>query len=246
MIRVKAVVKWCEPKRRCPAEMVAQLLPFDVELSNDTLCTGEWWNGRRAISMAASYDGVTHCLILEDDLLLCADFCDAVLGAIETRPTSIIQLFCGSHVKFPNALDGASQKARELGLTWVDQDRDMFGLGIVLPIDFAKHYLEWEQKNVTNDSGTDHKIHLWALCNKQRIAVTVPSLVDHDPSFDSTLGSDHNSLRRAFQFAGDNPPSYWTEDGYQDHSGDVRPKLAGYRASFQYNAPALKEWHLAD
>lgn len=187
--------------------LIASLAPLPVELSLHSSNPPNPWAGyklalERAIEHPTQY---THLLVLQDDVIVCADFPLAVTAAIEERPEQVLSLWVG-------ALSGRTRKD-----FWIAQGRkerwsplyfrDIVNcVGLVWPRPLAEEFLEWTSdhrlpgdcRQVQSD---DAIIGAWARRTHQRVWATVPSLIEHPDEVESTIGRPRGGKdRRAISY----------------------------------------------
>jgi hypothetical protein len=147
----------------------------------------------------------THLLVLQDDVIVCADFPLAVTAAIEERPEQVLSLWVG-------ALPGRTRKD-----FWIAQGkrerwsrvyfRDICHVvGLVWPRPLAEDFLEWTSdhrlpgdcRQVQSD---DAIVGAWMRRTHQTVWACVPSLVEHNDDVESTIGRPRGDKgRRAIAF----------------------------------------------
>lgn len=248
--RILALIKWCSAKRPRPVELIDGLRAFNVELVDDTAGAGEWSTGARAL-IAGEQSDADHVLIVEDDVILCRHFVDMLPQALETRPSSVVQLFT------PKSFDtqpGPSRIriAEGNGITWLDQNVDCAGPALVFPRAWIGPFLRWQNANINDRSipkATDNLVRIWHHVTGEKIATAVTSLVEHDPGMVSILpdfAGQSNAMRQAYSFAGDRKIIFGNDGMTIDFTRDVRAYLGLERRLFFSNAPILKEYHLDD
>jgi hypothetical protein len=151
-----------------------------------------------------------HVLVLQDDVIVCADFPSAVTAAIEERPDSVLSLWVGG-------LSGRTRKD-----FWAAQGRkerwspiyfrDIHHVvALVWPRELGLAFLEWSSssrlpgdcRQVQSD---DAIVGAWARRTKRQFWATVPCLVEHNDDPDvvpSTIGRPQGDKgRQAIAFIG--------------------------------------------
>lgn len=122
----------------------------------------------------------THCVLLNDDLILCNDFIPTLLKVIEARPTHVINLY--------NAHKSAQLCGRN-GYSWITSVDGLIGNAYVLPTQHLRAFMWWRESALVDGAveelSEDQLINLWAMEQAALIWHTVPALVDHDISMPS-------------------------------------------------------------
>ena len=116
-------------------------------------------------------NGVTHRLVLQDDLLLCNGFYDYVVRIASKHPNEIINLY-NSRIQFEDRkLDTPYIRINGYGI---------YGQAIMMRVDYIKKMFEQIDsvlgKNYPHD---DCAIGVFAGLNKIDVISTIPSLVQH-------------------------------------------------------------------
>lgn len=170
------------PKRKAQAEQLKSLLlssPFkDVSVSYDGVNAGshqeEWDNGKRSL-LAGVGKGDWH-LVVQDDAILCPNFYENVVGAIDKVPSkSLISLYTGTARPLGKRVKTAVDKAYHA--TWLQYWLLLWGVGIALPSTHIEPLLEFVDDR---EEPYDTRIGIFYQRNRLPIYYTMPSLVDHD------------------------------------------------------------------
>lgn len=198
------------PKRRASAEALALQLkkyPFmDVSISFDGTDEfshqSEWDNGKRALLKGINR-GDWH-IVVQDDAILCPDFYNNLVGAINAVPSkSIISLYTGTARPMAKRVQAAVDKAQYC--SWIQFWMLLWGVGIAIPSDHIEPMLEFVEDPVYADAQYDNKIGYFYNRNRLPVWYTMPSLVDHDDDMDTLLGGHgrhlNNEKRVAHKFA---------------------------------------------
>jgi GR25 family glycosyltransferase involved in LPS biosynthesis len=177
--------------------------------------------------------GASHILVCEDDVILCDDFCNVLAKALSTRSAHIVELFASGGGPF-DPLFAASEKpvpGQFFPNSWIDQDVHCCGPAMLMPREFVIEYCAWQAANISLHCQhiDDLFIRLWARCTKRKIALTAPSLVQHDHTMLSTCGNQPNKEAQAYRFAGaDAGKILWTSTGLDWPSTDIRPNTVNF------------------
>lgn len=139
----------------------------------------------------------THVLVLQDDTQVCRNFAAAVdrIAASNAVPVS---LFLAHDPRAVGRDLLMSAKERKPYFTY-RVSKFVPAVAMLWPIEKAREFLEWTQSGVrlpgpslpdkTIDVRSDDAvIGEWHRRTQQHILCTSPSLVEHDPSVESTIG----------------------------------------------------------
>lgn len=130
-------------------------------------------------------DGVTHRVVLQDDLELCNDFIATINKIINVNPEFIFTLFC-PRVRYSHAVDDSPYVIIKGWNTW--------GQGIVMPVSYVKPMFEFADRELGADFPYDDGIYAWwAKRERIWIATTIPSTIQHLCPSDSTLGYNNKN-----------------------------------------------------
>jgi len=135
---------------------------------------------------APAEEGVTHRVVLQDDLLLCDDFIGIMNRIVNTNPEFIFSLYC-SRLKFQMALPDSPYI--------IIKGRQAWGQGMLMPLSHVKPMFEFADRELGRDFPYDDGIYAWyAVENGLEIMSTIPSTIQHLCPTDSTLG--YNNSRK--------------------------------------------------
>lgn len=130
-------------------------------------------------------EGVTHRLVLQDDVLLCDDFLEIMNKIANVHPEMIFTLFC-PRVRFEDALPDSPYVIIKGWNTW--------GPGNMMPVSYIKPMFEFVDAELGSDFPFDDGIYSWwAKREKVYIATTIPSTVQHLCPTESTLGYNNKN-----------------------------------------------------
>lgn len=125
-------------------------------------------------------DGVTHRLVLQDDLLLCNDFVSIINRIVNVQPDFIFSLYC-SRV----SLEERSPKTPYMIIKGVNA----WGQGMLMPVQHIKPMFEFADRELGKDFPYDDGIYIWYAREVGiPIATTIPSTIQHLCPTESTLG----------------------------------------------------------
>lgn len=189
------------PKRKEAAEALADRLkqyPFkNVNISfagaDDSSHEAEWDNGRRALEHGIG-QGEWH-VVIQDDAILCPNFYDNLVGAINAVPTkSLISLYTGTSRPMAKRIKVAVDKAQYAN--WLQFWMLLWGVGIVIPSDHIAPMLEFVDEPKYAQSQYDNRIGYFYNRNRLPVYYTMPSLVDHDDEVPSLLGGHGKDINK--------------------------------------------------
>jgi len=160
------------------AERGLTIAPLFVHL--DVEGHGPWWNFRACVKHAIDMQA-RYVLVLQDDVVFCADLPVAALEAASVHPYDPTALFA-----LPRSV---MHEARKKNVRWV-RTRGLTGnVGMVLPIPLATQLLDWvdahEDTEIAhkkgNEWGKHDDVRLGAFLREIRgyYYVAFPNLVDH-------------------------------------------------------------------
>ena len=133
-----------------------------------------------------------HIAVLQDDTIVCQNFIPALDLIAAANPDAPVVLFCGG---LPRRTAHTVRVA--LGrASYVDLSPNEFlpVVAVLWPVRLAAAFLEWTVANQKRMPGTafarsDDAIGgRWVRFTRQRVRVTVPSLVQHPDDVASTIG----------------------------------------------------------
>ena len=169
------------------------------------------WRGYKLCLERLASDTAEYGVILQDDTVLCKNFGPATLRVAKANGDTPVVLFLGA-LPIPTA--SAAKQAAKRGEHYVDLKwRDFCpAVGMLWPRTKAIEFLAWAEttkRGPSNPRSDDAHIGYWVEETRQRVRVTVPSLVQH-PDYDSIVhpkraksGKDRG--RVALMFCEDDP-----------------------------------------
>lgn len=139
-------------------------------------------------------DGVTHRLVLQDDVLLCDNFLETMNRIVNTHPEFIFTLFC-PRLRFDDALPNSPYIIIKGCNTW--------GPGNMMPVSYIKPIFDFVDAELGHDFPFDDGIYSWwAQREKIYIASTIPGTVQHLCPTESTLGyNNKNKITKVWKGA---------------------------------------------
>lgn len=147
-----------------------------VETFYDTDYQGCWFSWTRAWATHRQWTGVTHQVVLQDDLLLCADL-PATMHALATaRPDDMISGF----LPRKSVSDAVAR-----GVPWVRTRRFLWAQCVMMPVDLGDACVQWVAENeggaASSDWGNSGDMRLagWLKAMSRPVFVAVPHPVEH-------------------------------------------------------------------
>lgn len=158
----------------------------------------EWDTGYRSIASGAG-KGDWH-LVLQDDALLTPNFYENVEGAISAIPERVMfSLYVGTVKPMRDEITMAVSKA--YFATWLKHYMLFWGVGVAIPTDQIEPLLEFVSDQQFAETLYDTRIGMFYQRNRLPVYYTMPSLVDHDDSAGSIIGTDAKEPRVAHRLA---------------------------------------------
>lgn len=149
---------------------------------------GTHWRSWAAGMVAA---GATHHMVMEDDLLLCADFLAGVKEVLRHAPHGPVSLYANRAV---------IDVCRERDVHWARIEDGMWGQCLILPSEQVTEFIRWDREHLRpHVFAYDSRLTMWGLATKKPVWCTAPSLVEHAGASVSTIGySNRNRVARWF------------------------------------------------
>ena len=163
-------------ERRQHVEKITGLLDVPIEVVWDTDRKGPWWCWREA--WLRRNPEATHHVVLQDDILPCADLCATLEAIVESRPNDVISGF------LPRK---SVEKAHESNLHWVLCRRFLWGQCLMMPRTLGDEAIRWIDANegsalAEKDNWSHHddvRLASFFRGHKLGVYVTVPNIVEH-------------------------------------------------------------------
>ena len=125
-------------------------------------------------------NGITHRVVLQDDLELCNDFISIMNKIVNVHPEFIFSLYC-SRMRHEYALPDSPYI--------IIKGRNAWGQGMMMPVSYIRPMFDFADSELGSDFPYDDGIYAWwAEKEKIEIATTIPSTIQHLCPSNSTLG----------------------------------------------------------
>jgi hypothetical protein len=135
--------------------------------------------------------GASHCLVLQDDVLIAPNFWPALRAMLEVVPGEVV----GLEVVHP-----AAGALAQDGHKWFTTSEGLVGPGYVLPRELLEEFLRWRSSKLKPGAieaiTEDTLLCCWLLATGRKCWHPLPTLIDHDTSIASTYGNDGHANRR--------------------------------------------------
>ncbi len=154
-----------------------------------------WANARRV--WADAHEGATHRLLLQDDIVLCGDFLEAVRKAINAcARDGVLGLF---------TIRKAVEEAVKDGRQWVAAADGAWGQAICLPAKLLPSFLNFADR-FCHKSQDDQRLMAYLHVTNRLVFTPVPTLIDHRDE-GSLMGNSYPGGRRVSKnFVGEGVP----------------------------------------
>ena len=174
------------------ADMVNEL--GNVEIITAIKGDGVWGTARRAWAGGSLTD--THRVVLQDDVILCGKFREAVAATIEALPGGILNYYTQDTY--------AVEAAANIGNSWF-VSLMISGPAACMPRPVAQDFVAWAdrhewQLNKLAETSDDARIIAYCKLNQCPVFVSVPSLVEH--AGQESLWKNREQIRQAAWWAG--------------------------------------------
>lgn len=173
------------PQRRSHVESVAERIRRQasgderfagVDVFYDVDRRGCWHGWSSAWAAHRQWPGVTHHVVLQDDILVCDDFPQTMLALASARSDDWVSGF------LPRK---SVTQAVEQGCSWVRTTRFLWAQCVMAPVEQGDACLAWVSQHEQSQAASDWKIHddvriaAWLKTNKRPMFVAVPHPVQH-------------------------------------------------------------------
>lgn len=175
------------------AELLPPLLELLAPLPTEVICDDgppppNPWRGYQLC--LSGLPKCSHVLVLQDDAIPCVNFNAAILEIAKANPTTPVVLFLGGLPKVTgnNALK-ALKRGQHYSPVWI---RDFVPVVALLwPKEKAEAFMAWSKTHKLPGAvprSDDAVVGRWMIRERQRILVTIPSLVQHPDNVPSLIG----------------------------------------------------------
>lgn len=159
-----------------------------------------WQNARNAWLHPPK--GVTHHLLMEDDVLCIPGFTDGVRRAVQRRPDEALSFF---------SFRSDMRTAKALGASWVRYRGYVTAQALCLPVEQAYAFVDWCDEYIVDDWILHcGRMALWLAYQRRWLYTTAPNLVQHGPWKSSVSPERDNTEMQSPWF--DSPPLVWGEE----------------------------------
>lgn len=155
------------------------LPPFVIE---DTWHRGCWLTARETWLEGVA-TGADHVLVVQDDVMPCADFARAVAEVVSARPGDAVSFFAPWPIM---------RRARELDRRWIEVRHFAYTQALCLPAWMVRDAVAWIDDNTSAANlghYDDSRFGLYFLDRGRSVFATAPSLVQHDDRIPSLIGN---------------------------------------------------------
>lgn len=150
---------------------------------------------------ASASEGVTHRVVLQDDLLLCNDFCNILDRIVNAQPDFIFSLYC-SRLR-PEDMNPKTPYMIIKGV-------NAWGQGMLMPLSHVHPMFDFADRELGVDFPYDDGVYIWyAREYGIPIATTIPSTIQHLCPTDSTLGFNNKNKTTKVWFGEDISDYNW-------------------------------------
>lgn len=142
-------------------------------------------------------EGVTHRIVLQDDVEMVNDFVNILHRAVSNFPYSIWSLYEGQSVKYEDRAWN-SPYIRIKGCC-------CYGVALLMPVEFIVPCFDWAEEMLGSDyKHDDCAIGLYALINGLTVFSTIPSLVQHLAPTNSLMKGHNRESKVSAVYEGKN------------------------------------------
>ena len=136
------------------------------------------WESAKA-TLSSYHEGDTHMLVMQDDILPCADLIKTADALIEILPSNPITLFSNKETIL---------RARQEHKNYVTLRRWLMAQAYIVPIPTIEDFLSWAERHIKpNINYDDNRWAMYLFYHGILTYATAPSLVEHIGWNDTTL-----------------------------------------------------------
>lgn len=182
-----------------------------IQVVEDNSTPPNPWSGYQ--KCLSDLRGFSHALVIQDDAIVCHNFCEVLSKVIAAHPEEVIALFVGG-LRNRTTRDFTAALGRGDRYTHI-YFRDIHHVvALVWPAALAKAFLDWSRTHdipgMPRPRSDDAVVGAWARMTKRRVVCTVPCLVEHPDDVKSTVGlrarEGKDRGRVAIHYIGDGDP----------------------------------------
>lgn len=178
--------------------LMGQLLPDDhgIAIFSDKEPNHSW--SKKMWTWGADQNR-THFVQLQDDVVVCDNFLDALEAMVSVIPNQVIGLHSG-HPSFPKLAEEGRRWARS-GRSKDDRESDkwhpwMVGVGYVIPTYILKMVVENYNDRIAMSRNEDEYLAMFFDFAGIPVFHPIPTIIDHDTSIKSSYGNDSHVYRK--------------------------------------------------
>lgn len=142
--------------------------------------------------------GITHRIVLQDDVAVCDDFLEIAAAIAETHPKAIVSFF---PFQFQTTIPGIAECGTPYFLA-----RPISGCGVMMPVEYIEPCFDYIRERYDDAVDDDQGMSFWANSNGVLALTTIPALVQH--LGDVSVANPKAPVRRTPYFA-QNPHANW-------------------------------------
>lgn len=162
--------------------------------------TRDSWIGTKLGWERGLAKGVSHIMTIEEDVIVCRDFYQSALQAVDYHPKDIIALYSTAGEK------SMTDWAQANGSTWYQMADVPSGQCVIMPAQMVADFLTWEKSYIRPDAKyEDTRLYGYMYVNNLSMFGVVPNLVDH-------IGFTNSTLGHLFNNAGKHSPCFIGQD----------------------------------
>jgi len=147
-------------------EIYSKKLDMSIQIIQDN----NLWKSCKK-SLLSTDQGDTHVLVLQDDVLPCADFVETALHIAQLLPNDPVTFFSNSE---------SISHALQNNIHWATLKVWFMAQSYMMPVAIAKDLVEWVDEYCKPDmTHDDDRMATYMWYHSQKVYATAPSLVEH-------------------------------------------------------------------
>jgi hypothetical protein len=171
-----------------PLERLLKDLPPAVEVVTDADEPPNPWRGYR--KCLTDLPELGHVAVIQDDAVVCRNFAPALERIAGANPNDLVALFMSKQPK--RSHNSASLRYGKSRYTDIHLQDICHVVAVLWPVAKARNFLEWVDGNPNRLRGRDFQsddatVSRWMQLTKQRIRMTIPSIVQHPDDVPSVV-----------------------------------------------------------